>query len=123
PSKSIFRKVMAMAADETRLVVISTHQVRDLHSLIDAVVIVDGGKILLNADADTITEKLAFQQIEGEINKENVLYKEESVRGFLVVSENTDHLETKLDIELLFNATMMNKERISQIFTFKNKNR
>ena len=48
PSKSTFRKLMASIADETRLVIISTHQVRDLHSLIDMVSILDNGKISRN---------------------------------------------------------------------------
>lgn len=116
PSKSIFRKVMSMAADENRLVVISTHQVRDLHSLIDSVVIIDGGKILMNESTDVITEKLAFQVVDSVSDEQNVLYSEENIRGSLVVAENKDHLETKLDIELLFNATIQNKERIKEIF-------
>ena len=60
PSKSIFRKVMAMAADENRLFLISTHQVRDLHSLIDTVIILDDGEIVLVESVDSITHQLLF---------------------------------------------------------------
>ena len=56
PSKAVFRKIMASAVDESRLVVISTHQVRDLHSLIDAVVILDNGAILLNHSVENILD-------------------------------------------------------------------
>jgi len=42
------------------------------------------------------------------------------VRGKLVVHENTAQKETKLDIELLFNAVMLNKEKIQHIFNLKN---
>jgi len=120
PSKAIFRKVMASVATEDRIVIISTHQVRDLHSLIDAIIILDSGKIILNENAETITEKLAFEVIEDTENDANILYAEDNVRGKLVVRENTLQKDTKLDIELLFNAVMLNKEKIKHIFNLKN---
>jgi len=120
PSKTIFRKLMASVATEDRIVIISTHQVRDLHSLIDAIIILDSGKVILNESAETITEKLAFEVIDDTENDSNILYEEENVRGKVVVRENTQQKETKLDIELLFNAVMLNKEKIQHIFNPKN---
>ena len=120
PSKTIFRKLMASVATEDRVVIISTHQVRDLHSLIDAIIILDSGKVILNESAETITEKLAFEIMEETANATNILYEEENIRGKLVVCENTSQKETKLDIELLFNAVMLNKEKIQYIFNSKN---
>ncbi|MCL2435429.1 MAG: ABC transporter ATP-binding protein [Lentimicrobiaceae bacterium] len=116
PSKAIFRKVMASVATDDRIVIISTHQVRDLHSLIDAIIILDSGKIILNESAEAITEKLAFEVVENTENIAHILYEEENVRGKVVVHENTAQKETKLDIELLFNAVMLNKEKIQHIF-------
>jgi len=120
PSKAIFRKVMASVATEDRIVVISTHQVRDLHSLIDAIIILDSGKIILNENSETITEKLSFEIIEDPENATHILYEEDNVRGKLAVRENTMQKDTKLDIELLFNAVMLNKQKIQQIFNPKN---
>ncbi|MDR0207427.1 MAG: ABC transporter ATP-binding protein [Bacteroidales bacterium] len=116
PSKAIFRKIMASVATENRIVIISTHQVRDLHSLIDAIIILDSGKIILNESAETITKKLAFEVIEDVENDTTVLYEEDNVRGKLVVHENIHQKETKLDIELLFNAVILNKEKVQNIF-------
>ena len=119
PSKTIFRKIMSMAANDERLILISTHQVRDLHSLIDSVIILDNGRILLNAGADKITDKLCFKITDENGTDEPILYCEENLRGNLVVTENIHHIETQLDIELLFNAVMMNKERINELFNLK----
>jgi ABC-2 type transport system ATP-binding protein len=116
PSKAIFRKVMASVATEDRIVIISTHQVRDLHSLIDAIIILDSGKIILNESADSITEKLAFEVMEDTESDTNILYEEDNVRGKVVVRENSAKIESKLDIELLFNAVILNKEKIQHIF-------
>jgi ABC-2 type transport system ATP-binding protein len=120
PSKTIFRKLMASVATEERIVIISTHQVRDLHSLIDAIIILDSGKVILNESADSITQKLAFEVIEDTESNNSILYEEENVRGKLAVRENVQQKETKLDIELLFNAVMLNKEKIQHIFNPKN---
>ena len=119
PSKSIFRKLMASAVDDTRLVIISTHQVRDLHSLIDTVVILDNGNILLNHSVEEITNKLVFKAVEQPSDEENILYMEDNIRGKLIVAENTLHQDSPLDIELLFNATISNKSKIKEIFNSK----
>lgn len=116
PSKSTFRRLMASAADETRLVIISTHQVRDLHSLIDMVAILDNGRMVLNASTYEITEKLLFDVDNTKTTEGAVLYTEESPRGAYQVKENVNHLDSNLDLELLFNATMMNKKAIANLF-------
>lgn len=116
PSKSTFRKLMASAADESRLVIISTHQVRDLHSLIDMVSILDNGRMVLNASTYEITEKLLFDVDDMKTSDGKVFYTEETPRGNYQVKENVNHIESSLDLELLFNAAMMNKNEISNLF-------
>lgn len=116
PSKSTFRKLMASAADETRLVIISTHQVRDLHSLIDMVSILDGGRMVLNASTSEITEKLLFDVDDMKSTDGQILYTESSPRGTYQVKENVDRLESNLDLELLFNAAMANQPAIINLF-------
>lgn len=116
PSKSTFRKLMAAAADETRLVIISTHQVRDLHSLIDMVSILDRGRMVLNASTDEITEKLLFDVDDMKSAGGQVFYTEETPRGNYQVKENVNHVDSNLDLELLFNAAIMNPEEIANLF-------
>ncbi len=116
PSKSTFRKLMASAADETRLVIISTHQVRDLHSLIDMVSILDRGRMVLNASTYEITEKLLFDVDDMKSADGQVFYTEETPRGNYQVKENVNHVESNLDLELLFNAAMANQQAIINLF-------
>lgn len=116
PSKTIFRRIISSAPIDDRIILISTHQVRDLHTLIDSILILDDGEIILNADTDTITEKLVFE-VSDRGNEENILYSEEDLRGFILVRENLDHIDSKLDIELLFNAAMHNKQKIKSLFS------
>ena len=48
PSKSQFRKVVAQGMRDDQLVVISTHQVRDVETLLDHVTIIEQNAVLLN---------------------------------------------------------------------------
>ena len=62
PSKSQFRKVIASGMTDEKAVIISTHQVRDIDSLLDHVLIMDGTNLLLDASVSTICEKLYFAE-------------------------------------------------------------
>jgi ABC-2 type transport system ATP-binding protein len=116
PSKSQFRKIIANVATEERIIVISTHQVRDLESLIDPIIILDNSEVLLNASTEKIAEKLCFKNVSTVTNHEAVLYSEHSIRGFSVVTQNTDNEDSKADLELLFNATLTNQAQIKKMF-------
>lgn len=116
PSKSTFRKLMASVATEERCIVISTHQVRDLDNLIDAVVVMDNSRVLLQGTLDEITEKLSFRALEKD---EKSLYEESSVKGRWGVVENNSGEFSKVDMELLFNAVINNKKEIERIFSIK----
>ena len=61
PSKSTFRRIVAGAMTDERSIVISTHQVRDLDSLIDAVLILHQGKIVYNEDLNALADKATAQ--------------------------------------------------------------
>lgn len=63
PSKSQFRRLVAGAADEHRTILISTHQVRDLETLIDPIIILgeqpNGSMgVTLQASVETIAQRL-----------------------------------------------------------------
>ncbi len=117
PSKSQFRKIIASVATAERIIVISTHQVRDLDSLIDPIIILDNSEVLLHANTEEISEKLCFKNVSTVSNHESVLYSEHSLKGFSVVSQNLDNEQSKTDLELLFNATLTNPQKIKQIFS------
>jgi ABC-2 type transport system ATP-binding protein len=116
PSKSQFRRIIASVAANDRIIVISTHQVRDLESLIDPIIILDESEILLNASIEKIAEKLVFKMLSVVDDHEKVLYSEHSIRGFSVVTPNDDKQESKVDLELLFNAALKEKNTFKKIF-------
>lgn len=113
PSKSNFRRVVSTISNQEKTIIISTHQVRDLDQLIDSVVILDNSEILVNARCQQITDKLLFAHIpEGG----SALYSERTIHGTWGVLANTTGEESPLDIELLFNAAIYNRDAIRAIF-------
>lgn len=113
PSKSQFRRVIAASITEEQILIISTHQVRDLQNLIDPIIIIDQGQIIFNRSVEAITNSLAFEQVK---EKGRSLYAEEGFSDFHVILPNTSERATKLDLELLFNGVVANPKEINQVF-------
>lgn len=116
PSKKQFRRLVSAALDKDRLFLISTHQVRDLDNLIDAIVILEDSKILIKHSLDTVAERLCFRELPSVELDERVLYSEPSLRGYRAVFENSSQEDSRVDLEHLFNAVVENPARISKIF-------
>ncbi len=114
PSKAQFRKIMAAALTDDCCIIISTHQVRDLDNLIDTVIMLDESSIALKASVEDITNKLCFKRIK-EID-DTVIYAEQSLSGYHAVMPNYHKEDSKLDIELLFNAVLAAKSKLKPIF-------
>jgi ABC-2 type transport system ATP-binding protein len=102
PSKAIFRRVMAGSLDEDQLVIISTHQVRDVENLIDRVLMLESGKFIMQKNIYELSSKLHFTTTASP-DGENILYHEMVPGGYKVITPQTDG-SSSVDIELLFNA-------------------
>ena len=113
PSKSIFRRLLASYVDEERMVVISTHQVADVESLLDNIVILDNEGVALAATTTEICNTLKFGRAE---ENDSVLYKEMTIAGEMAVMENRAGEDTQLNIELLFNAVTADRKAINNLF-------
>jgi len=110
PSKAIFRKVLAGSLDEDQLVIISTHQVKDVENLIDRILILEDGKFVMQKDLYDISSSLNFStSSSGE--GENVLYSEMVPGGYKVITPQTNG-NSPVDIELLFNAVSIGNGKL-----------
>ena len=114
PSKAQFRKAVTKYTREDSVVLISTHQVRDLENIIDPIIILDRQDVLLNATVEEISEKLYFDYTSEKI--ENALYCEMIPGGSIQVALNVTGAESKVNLEALFNTVHQHKELIKGIF-------
>jgi ABC-2 type transport system ATP-binding protein len=114
PSKAQFRKAVMKYTREDSIILISTHQVRDLENIIDPIIILDRQDVLLNATIEKITDKLYFDYASEK--GDDALYSEMTPGGSIQVKLNQTGEESKVNIEALFNTVHQHKELIKGIF-------
>ncbi len=113
PSKSQWRKIIASGMTDDKMMLFSTHQVRDIEQVLDHVLIIDQSQVLLNASLGEVASRLAFRPMrEGD----QPLLAQTSAMGTLVVTPALAGEETQVDLELLFNATLQQPQAIRQLF-------
>lgn len=105
PSKRQFRKMVAAAMTEERTLIISTHQVPDLETLIDQVVMLDRGRIIFNQSMDDIATNYRFAP-DRPGQSEASLYREEAFGSYQTLTTNPTRTPSRVNLELLFNAVM-----------------
>lgn len=116
PSKASFRKILRLAMTDDKVVIISTHQARDLQNILDSIIILDDNNLLLSATDSEITEKLFFGIMTDKEDKEDILYSESTVAGTQIVRLNKNNEQSNLDVELLFNAAFTSKDKFKSTF-------
>ena len=115
PSKAQFRSALMKYTAEDSTIVIATHQVRDLENIIDPIIILDRRDVLLNATIEQIAGKLFFDY--GTTLHPEALYSEQLPGGFIQVLLNTDGVDSKVNIEALFNTVHKHKELVKKLFS------
>lgn len=112
PSKVQFRRVLASAVGPDRIVVVSTHQVRDLESLIDPIIIVNNGRVAFSLAASELGSSLRVERLSS-LDGRPVVYAERDAVGWtaLLSTEPSQGLGV-VDLELLFNAAIAEPERL-----------
>lgn len=104
PSKSQFRKILVSSVTDDQLVIISTHQVKDIDTIIDKILVVDEGQMLFEKTMEEINQQWFFDTVPSLSGLTDVLYHENATMGFKIIQPVTDGRESPVDMELLFNA-------------------
>jgi ABC-2 type transport system ATP-binding protein len=103
PSKSLFRKILVGSVSEGQLILISTHQVKDVDTILDEIVVIEQGSIAFQKRMEEVGQQYSFQTVPSLNALENVQYHEKSPMGYRVIVPAIDS-ESAIDLELLFNA-------------------
>ena len=114
PSKAQFRKAVSKYTSDDSTLLISTHQARDLEAIIDPIIILDRRDVLMNASLDEIAQKLYFDYTSDA--DPSALYSEMIPGGSIQVLINKEGVESKVNIEALFNAVLLHKGMIKEMF-------
>ena len=113
PSKSQFRKIIAMGMNDEKLMLFSTHQVRDIEAILDHVTIIDQSRVLLNTSIADVSSRLAFRQLR---DSDKPLLVQQGPMGTMAVVPASPNEETQVDLEMLFNATLQQPQAIKELF-------
>jgi ABC-2 type transport system ATP-binding protein len=116
PSKSQFRKLLARAGAEDQVILISTHQVRDMENLIDPIIILDDGHVIFQQPLQEASRRLAVSVERAEPSDGGALYVEKTLGGYVVVRPSAGAEETNVDLEVLFNTVIASRDKVDALF-------
>ena len=116
PSKSQFRKAIALGMSDERSIIISTHQVRDLESMIDRVLVLHDNSIMLNESVMRIADKMEFVRTTSKEDLQGCIYSTFTPQGFVGVRPNVDGVDSLVDLEVLFNSIITNPDVVKSLF-------
>jgi ABC-2 type transport system ATP-binding protein len=130
PSKMQFRKALSESIAPDRIIVVSTHQVRDLESLIDPVLILDNGRLAFELGSDEMAQHLATARV-ASLDGLHVIHAERDALGWnalVAKSSGTESAEAGAlrsegelrsvgelcspDLEMVFNAALAEGGRL-----------
>lgn len=139
PSKLCLRRMIAEYIRPDRIVVLSTHQVRDIDDIVDHVTVIDSGRLLLNSSIEGIAGKVTFE-VCGEAMKE-ALFSDRTASGIINIvprtvtggctsgngmseggntvlagEDGSAQHRTGVDLEVLFNACIYGGGRLTEYF-------
>lgn len=114
PGKAAFRRLVARLATDDRLFLISTHQVRDLDTILDRVLIMNERRFLLNETIASLQENFRFISGASEAPVD-AIYALPSLSGVDYMAVNEDASDTDVNLELLFEATLKSGDKIKSL--------
>ncbi|SDC85084.1 ABC transporter ATP-binding protein [Niabella drilacis] len=113
-SRAAFKELLPGYIDETKCVIISTHQVNDLSNLLDHVSILRKGRLIFSQSIEAISRQLLFGN-EAAPGAE-ILFAEDNLRGRATLTGNNSGYPSGVNLEMLYKAVMTNGEKINQLF-------
>ena len=107
-AKSQFRQIIASSMTDERTIVISTHQIRDLDTMLDQIVILKNGKCVFNKNVHEIMYNYLFLHGLKSTDGLDILYKQQHLGTYSVVAKADRGETSRTDYELLYNAVISN---------------
>lgn len=119
PSKGLFRRLVAEALEDDRMFVVSTHQVRDVEALVDAIIVLHEGRVLFHGNVHEVSNRIRFALDPSRPDERSagLLYAEPTVGGFASVWMDPNPGDGHLDLEMLFKAVIARPDALASLST------
>ena len=110
-SKSQFKNVMKHTHNPEQCIIVSTHQAKDLESLITRVAIIDEQGVILDKAISEILSKLYFKITNDKDELAQAIFTEEYMNDAksVILPIHEEMKDNKFELEILFKAVVTNK--------------
>lgn len=115
-SRKVFRKLIASNMTDDKAIVISTHHINEVSSLLDHVLILDQKHIVFDHSVMETGQALSFMESDDEDKAKDALYSMPSAYGKRMILPNKNGTDSEIDYELLFEAVLENEKAINAQF-------
>ncbi len=107
PSKEQFRRAIMEGMTPERTVIISTHQVRDVETLLNHIVMINNGQLLLDTSVYDVSQRIQFTEVSAHEEVADAVYTQSSPTGKYVMRPRTGNTPGYVNIEMLFNGMLI----------------
>lgn len=115
-AKRNFRQAITQCIDDSKSVLISTHQINDVDKTLDHVIIMDQNGVLLNSSLVDVASHLRFDFTRDADRAANALISLEQPGGMSIIEPLTDpDMETEVNLESLYEFTLGNPQLINNL--------
>lgn len=116
PGKVAFRRLCAEQMSDLRTIIISTHQVRDLDSMLDHILILNSQNLCFEANMAQLQRRLQFEHGVSRSMADSALCSIPSPGGYdIMVPAVDDSSDSEVNLELLFSFALNNPQRLNEI--------
>ena len=115
-SMRTLRKLIASNMTDDRTIIISTHHISEISSLLDHVVILNNRKVAFDHSVQETGRALSFVESDKETDRQNALYSMSSAYGNRLILPNTSGIDSEIDYELLYEAVLDDSKKINSLF-------
>ncbi|MBQ1990099.1 MAG: AAA family ATPase, partial [Rikenellaceae bacterium] len=112
PARQALRQMLAEQVNDDRTIIISTHAARDIENLVDRLVILEPHRMVLNESIATLSTLFGVGVVPAGVKP---LYSEPSVVGVRGVWVAEGDEESRMDMEMMFNAATKSPREVAAV--------
>jgi len=117
-SRKAFRKLLAQSMSPDRAIIISTHHINEVSTLLDHILILDNKRIVFDHSAIETGSTLKFIESDDRDLLQDAIYSMSSAYGNRMILQNESGSDSEIDYELLFEAVLENGAAINKLFSY-----
>lgn len=113
--KSAFRRFIATGMTDERSMIISTHQVRDIHRILDHVLILGHNRAIVDSSVSDISSRLSFMTTGDPALIGRSLFARPTLGGTTVILPNNGGDDIEMDLETLYEYAMAAPDEVIRL--------